>query len=167
MRLKTTILLSPQKMPPDDSKKKQYRRISSFTAFWFSHSQKMGFFILSKIMRKLAFFLKLFFGCHSLPARSFFWKGKQFPICARCTGELVGILLEAVFFMVWRWYASWGWCVVFAAPLVIDGFLQAKTKWFSNNALRFFTGAFFGIAFVSIFLRIHFLFLEIIKAWLF
>ena len=144
MRLKTTILLSPQKMPPDDSKKNSIEFLL-LPLFGSLTAKKWGFL--------------------SFPKSCGNWQ--QFPICARCTGELVGILLEAVFFMVWRWYASWGWCVVFAAPLVIDGFLQAKTKWFSNNALRFFTGAFFGIAFVSIFLRIHFLFLEIIKAWLF
>ena len=113
-------------------------------------------------MKRLGFFLKIFFGCHSLPARSFFWKGKQFPICARCTGELVGMLLECFFYALLKWYASWGWCIVFTMPLVIDGVLQLKTKWFSNNPLRFFTGAFFGIAMVSFLLHIHLLLWEII-----
>ena len=36
--------------------------------------------------------LPVFFGCHCRSDRSFFWKGKQLPICARCTGELAGIL---------------------------------------------------------------------------
>ena len=25
-------------------------------------------------------------GCHRMPERSFFYKGYQFPVCARCTG---------------------------------------------------------------------------------
>jgi len=29
-------------------------------------------------------------GCHQLPERSFFYKGKQFPVCARCTGVSIG-----------------------------------------------------------------------------
>ncbi len=36
-------------------------------------------------------------GCHQMPERSFFYKGYQFPLCARCTGvfagEIAGIAL--------------------------------------------------------------------------
>lgn len=32
-------------------------------------------------------------GCHQMPERSFFYKGKQFPVCARCTGVFLGHLL--------------------------------------------------------------------------
>ena len=31
--------------------------------------------------------------CHRDPNRSFFFKGKQFPFCARCTGVFVGQLI--------------------------------------------------------------------------
>ena len=111
----------------------------------------------------MGIFLKRFFGCHSLPGRSFFWRGKQFPICARCTGEAVGMLLEGVLFVLTGWYATRGWCVVFALPLIIDGILQWKTKWFSNNPLRFMTGMFFGIAFISVLVQMHFLFWKMAK----
>ena len=40
--------------------------------------------------------LPIFFGCHCRPDRSFFYKGKQFPVCARCTGELAGILAALI-----------------------------------------------------------------------
>ncbi len=36
-------------------------------------------------------------GCHQLPERSFFYKGKQFPVCARCTGVSIGQLLSVMF----------------------------------------------------------------------
>ena len=29
-------------------------------------------------------------GCHQMPERSFFYKGKQFPVCSRCTGVCLG-----------------------------------------------------------------------------
>lgn len=29
-------------------------------------------------------------GCHRMPERSFFYKGHQFPVCARCTGVFLG-----------------------------------------------------------------------------
>ena len=32
-------------------------------------------------------------GCHQMPERSFFYKGYQFPVCARCTGLMAGYLL--------------------------------------------------------------------------
>lgn len=31
-----------------------------------------------------------FAGCHQRPDRSFFINGHQFPVCARCTGVLIG-----------------------------------------------------------------------------
>lgn len=35
-------------------------------------------------------------GCHQMPERSFFYKGKQFPVCARCTGVTVGQFLAVL-----------------------------------------------------------------------
>lgn len=46
-----------------------------------------------RMIKFFAKWLPIFFGCHCLPERSFFIKGKQFPICSRCTGILVGIFL--------------------------------------------------------------------------
>lgn len=33
-------------------------------------------------------------GCHQRPERSFFIKGWQMPVCARCTGVLIGHILS-------------------------------------------------------------------------
>ncbi|MCP1111030.1 DUF2085 domain-containing protein [Ohessyouella blattaphilus] len=35
-------------------------------------------------------------GCHQLPERSFFYKGKQFPVCARCTGVTIGQIIAVI-----------------------------------------------------------------------
>ena len=38
-------------------------------------------------------------GCHQMPERSFFINGMQFPLCARCTGILVGYLVGVLLFV--------------------------------------------------------------------
>ena len=48
-------------------------------------------------------------GCHQLPEHSFFYKGKQFPVCARCTGVSIGQLLAVivnVVFLMRKGYSS-------------------------------------------------------------
>lgn len=40
-------------------------------------------------------------GCHQMPERSFFYKGKQFPVCARCTGVSIGQALSVVCNIAW------------------------------------------------------------------
>ena len=37
-------------------------------------------------------------GCHQMPERSFFIRGKQFPVCARCTGVMIGNIAAYVMF---------------------------------------------------------------------
>jgi uncharacterized membrane protein len=39
-------------------------------------------------------------GCHQLPERSFFIKGYQMPVCARCTGVIIGYLLAVPGFLI-------------------------------------------------------------------
>ncbi len=36
-------------------------------------------------------------GCHRMPERSFFYKGHQFPVCARCTGVSIGQFAAVIF----------------------------------------------------------------------
>ena len=98
--------------------------------------------------------LRLIFGCHARPDRSFYWKGHQFPICARCTGELVGILVE-IPFVILKGPVYFPLCILLMLPLVFDGFRQLLTNYTSTNFLRFITGFFFGIAFVSMLVYFH------------
>ena len=74
--------------------------------------------------------LPMLFGCHCRDDRSFHWKGKRFPLCARCTGELALLLV----------------------PMLIDGGVQAATRYESTNLRRLVTGVCFGYGIVCLFL---------------
>ena len=95
--------------------------------------------------------LPIFFGCHCRKERSFHFRGIQFPICARCTGELVGMIL---FFCLCAWYIpNLGLTVLLMIPLLIDGFLQFLTSYESTNSRRFVTGLLFGYACACLFVK--------------
>ena len=92
--------------------------------------------------------LPIFFGCHRRSDRSFFLRGRQFPICARCTGELVGMLAALIccfFFLPAIWVA-----VLLLLPLIADGGIQRLTSYESTNSRRFVTGLLFGYGFFSL-----------------
>lgn len=86
--------------------------------------------------------IPIIFGCHQRSDRSFFYHGKQFPICARCTGELVGIIVAVIsgFFFRLPLLLS----LVILIPMLIDGLIQLLTSYESNNIKRFITGFLFG-----------------------
>ena len=109
-------------------------------------------------------FLRIFFGCHARPDRSFYFRGRQFPICARCTGELVGMLLGIVIAICFGCPDFWVVCLMML-PLVVDGFTQRLTAYESNNIRRLWTGILFGIAFIFMFIYFH-RFCVRIAAWI-
>lgn len=87
--------------------------------------------------------LPVIFGCHCRPDRSFrFRDGTPFPICARCTGELAGIL--AALATCWAAHPPAAVAAVLLLPLVADGFLQLCTSYESGNLRRLITGILFG-----------------------
>jgi len=88
--------------------------------------------------------LPICFGCHCRPDRSFFYKGQQLPLCARCTGELFGILLGMVLIFFLQPPAWIPGLLLF--PLVLDGSVQYFTAYESNNLKRVITGFLFGYA---------------------
>lgn len=90
--------------------------------------------------------LPIIFGCHCRDDRSFYYHGEKFPICARCTGELVGMLIglfSCFFFQP-------PFCVVLLLllPMILDGVLQLATVYESNNLRRLWTGILFGYGLV-------------------
>ncbi|WP_074565312.1 DUF2085 domain-containing protein [Bacillus cereus group sp. BfR-BA-01448] len=83
--------------------------------------------------------------CHRRSDRSFLKLQKYIPLCARCTGMLIGILMFPIYFYI---TLSFLFAIIlsFSAqiPLLIDGFIQ-KWKWRSStNLLRVTTGVLSG-----------------------
>ena len=83
-------------------------------------------------------------GCHQMPERSFFINGFQFPVCARCTGMMIGYILAIVLF-VFDILFDCLLCVFLILPLVMDGVIQYKTQYISNNFKRVITGIMYGV----------------------
>ena len=86
--------------------------------------------------------------CHQLPERSFFFRGYQFPLCARCTGIALGFLLSPVITLFWEsnvWLS-----LALIAVMITDGLIQLKTRFRSTNPRRFLTGLGAGYAFFNL-----------------
>ncbi len=90
------------------------------------------------------------FGCHCRADRSFFFRGRQLPLCARCTGELAGILLAIPGGLFWGFPPAWI-CGLLLVPLAVDGFIQALTPYESTNSRRLVTGVLFGFGLAALF----------------
>lgn len=98
----------------------------------------------------LYIWLPRIFGCHCLDSRSFYYKGTKFPICARCSGELVGIIFASFSFFMFNITTLQSIILLF--PMIIDGFFQMFTKYRSNNFKRFITGFLFGYGLTCLFI---------------
>ena len=85
-------------------------------------------------------------GCHQMPERSFFIGDYQFPLCARCTGIVIGHVsaIIAAFFCQVPIKTIFG-----ILPLAIDGTVQKFTNYESNNRRRLVTGFLYGFTFMS------------------
>lgn len=87
--------------------------------------------------------------CHRKPERSFFWKGKQFPVCSRCTGIHLGYLTFPLFLFQVFTLNIW-WTAILILPTYIDGWTQAFFNRESNNFLRVTTGLMAGVGMMSL-----------------
>ncbi|WP_250277771.1 DUF2085 domain-containing protein [[Clostridium] colinum] len=104
---------------------------------------------------KIEKFLKILFMCHCMPDRSFFYKGKQFPICARCTGQLIGVIVGIIFIVKLKDIKGI-YIILLTMPLILDGFIQLLTNYESNNIKRVITGFLLGIVIIAILVKLHF-----------
>lgn len=92
--------------------------------------------------------------CHQRADRSFFFKGKQFPLCARCTGILVGYA-AGITIAVITCCSFYKYFLLLLIPMIIDGSLQQFFNIPSNNARRFVTGLAGGIGIIYCFINYH------------
>lgn len=83
--------------------------------------------------------------CHQIPERSFHYKSKQFPVCARCTGILLGYCTIPLFYLeIIKIPISL--IILLNIPLLIDSISQYLGLRESNNILRLITGILSGFA---------------------
>ncbi len=87
-----------------------------------------------------------YIGCHQRSDRSYSFGGRQFPICARCLGLLIGLPLPLVCRI------NVAAAIVCLLPLLLDGGTQALRFRESVNWLRLVTGAVFSLGFGSLLL---------------
>ena len=92
--------------------------------------------------------------CHQRPERSFFVRGRQFPLCARCTGILCGYFVGIVTAVATR-CANPPVYLILLLPMIADGGIQYKFGIESTNLRRFATGLLGGVGIVYLFVNIH------------
>lgn len=78
-------------------------------------------------------------GCHQMPERSFFYKGKQFPVCARCTGVFFG-QISAVILLLFHRILPVKVCILLLSAMGVDWSVQALDIKESTNLRRLVTG---------------------------
>lgn len=101
-------------------------------------------------------------GCHQRPDRSFFFRGRQFPVCARCTGVLVGeILAIGLRFFIKPQFMI---CVDFTLILLIDWMIQHFKIKESTNFRRLITGILGGFGLLNIEIDIVIKMIHVLKA---
>lgn len=87
-------------------------------------------------------------GCHQMPDRSFFYKGKQFPVCARCCGVFLGHLTAVFIFVGGRKLPAW-LCGMLMGIMGLDWTVQEIGLKESNNRRRLLTGFCGGLGLFS------------------
>lgn len=122
----------------------------------------MKFINYPDYVKKLWLFLfKLgtYLGCHQLPERSFILFDMQFPICARCTGVLLGEIIS-IFLALTDIDINIKVTSIFLFTMFFDWLIQHLNIKSSNNCRRFFTGILGGIGIIQIYKSIFCLFLK-------
>ncbi len=105
--------------------------------------------------------------CHQMPERSFFFHEHQAPLCARCTGMYLGLMLGVLFLIIRRrthaarlpTASIVAVLIGFLAIMGIDGVNStlsiipgAPQLYHTTNAHRIITGSLFGFALAMLFL---------------
>lgn len=101
-------------------------------------------------------------GCHQMPERSFFIKGYQFPVCARCTGVIISAILSILLFKHKK--ISIKGCIALSSVMLIDWSMQYLEILESTNNRRFITGLIGGFGYCTLHLKFYkFIYSKILK----
>lgn len=87
-------------------------------------------------------------GCHQRPDRSFFYKEHQFPMCARCTGVMIGYLFAIPIYFIYTLKIST--YIVLCAVMFVDWYIQYLKIKTSTNIRRFISGTLGGFGLMSL-----------------
>lgn len=87
-------------------------------------------------------------GCHQKSCRSFYYKDYQFPLCARCTGIVIGEFIIAPIVLLMG-FQSMLLNIILFSMMALDGLLQYYHILESNNIRRLITGLGAGFALTS------------------
>lgn len=87
-------------------------------------------------------------GCHQLPERSFFYKGYQFPVCARCTGVMISSVVAFITFFLFK--PQKVICFILCLVMFLDWLIQRINIMESTNFRRIITGLMGGFGFMSL-----------------
>ncbi|MGN1043666.1 MAG: DUF2085 domain-containing protein [Acutalibacteraceae bacterium] len=105
-------------------------------------------------------------GCRQIANRSFFINGYQFPVCARCTGVIVGEIV-AVLLILLRINIDFIWAVTLLLVMGADWFLQYINWIKSNNTRRMITGISGGLGLTYLYYGIFVFIFVILKNFVF
>ena len=92
-------------------------------------------------------------GCHQMPERSFFVKGFQFPVCARCTGVIISTIMATIYFFKKR-LPIWI-CLVMSSVMLWDWGMQYLKIRESTNSRRLITGLIGGFGYSTLHLYFY------------
>ncbi len=96
----------------------------------------MKYFLIHLYAKSVVLGFRL--GCHQRPDRSFFWRGYQFPVCARCTGVLLSYLISLPLYFIFG--GSWRVSLFAMMVMLADWLIQFTGIQESTNSRRFLTG---------------------------
>ena len=93
-------------------------------------------------------------GCHQMPERSFFIKGFQFPVCARCTGVIISAIIAIIVFLkkklpIWI-------CISMSSVMLFDWGMQYLEIKESTNPRRLITGLICGFGYSTLHLYFYY-----------
>lgn len=101
-------------------------------------------------------------GCHQMPERSFFISGYQFPVCARCTGVILGEIIAIVLILL-KVKINIVTSLILLLTMGFDWFIQYIKILQSNNCRRLITGTLGGIGLTYLYYYLIFYIKEFIE----